>query len=292
MGNFKLEWSDFEQNLAASFKQLRAEGDLLDVTLVCDDEQLKAHKVILSAASVFFKSVIKKNPHTHPLIYMKGVKLEDMRALLDFIYLGQTKVGQENVQAFLRLGEELGVTGLSEEKLEEEEEEEERKDENTEQTDSSLEQGTEPDKSITEPEGNFLSLEVKQEGRPSSGEKQKFDNSHQIAQEVPAAILVQEHVASMKQHATRVSDLARNSNKFNINLDGKIESSSKAESQIGYECSKCNKLLKTRQNLQKHAEIHMEGLSYPCKYCERAYSTKNSLQGHTYRKHMNKTLDS
>ena len=35
-----------------------------------------------------------------------------MRALIDFIYLGQTSVSQDEVQAFLTLGEELGVKGL------------------------------------------------------------------------------------------------------------------------------------------------------------------------------------
>merc|ERR1712129_144838 len=113
VGNFELKWTDFVDNLASSFIDLRDEGDLLDVTLVCDDDQLEAHKVILSASSLFFKSVIKRNPHAHPLIYLKGVKIEDMKALIDLIYLGQTKVCQEDVQAFLVLGEELGVKGLA-----------------------------------------------------------------------------------------------------------------------------------------------------------------------------------
>merc|ERR1740137_486013 len=113
MGSFELKWSDFGDNLASSFKDLREDGDLLDVTLVCDDDQLEAHKIILSASSVFFKSVIKRNPHAHPLIYLKGVKIEDMRALIDFMYLGQTKVCQEDVQTFLLLGEELGVKALA-----------------------------------------------------------------------------------------------------------------------------------------------------------------------------------
>ena len=118
MGSFELKWSDFQENLASSFKELREEGDFFDVTLVCGDDQLEAHKFILSASSVFFKSIIKRNPHAHPLIYLKGVKIEDMRALIDFIYLGQTKVSQDDVQAFLALGEpaparpqELGQLG-------------------------------------------------------------------------------------------------------------------------------------------------------------------------------------
>ena len=109
MGNFELQWDDYEGNLVTSFKDLREEGELFDVTLACEDDQVNAHKVILSATSSFFKSIIKRNPHAHPLIYLKGVKLLHLAALLDFIYLGRTKVAQDDVKIFLALGEELGV---------------------------------------------------------------------------------------------------------------------------------------------------------------------------------------
>ena len=113
MGNFELQWDDFEGNLVTSFKDLREEEELFDITLACDDEQIQAHKVILSAGSSFFQSIIRRNPHTHPLIYLKGVKLHHLASLLDFMYLGITKVAQENVKEFLALGEELGVRGLT-----------------------------------------------------------------------------------------------------------------------------------------------------------------------------------
>merc|ERR1719245_1955828 len=113
MGNFELQWDDYEGNLVTSFKDLREEGELFDVTLACEDDQVNAHKVILSATSSFFQSIIKRNPHAHPLIYLKGVKLQHLAALLDFIYFGTAKVAQDDVKSFLALGEELGVKGLT-----------------------------------------------------------------------------------------------------------------------------------------------------------------------------------
>ena len=72
---FCLKWNDFESNLSVAFRELREEKDFFDVTLACEDSsQIEAHKVILSACSTFFKDILKKNPHQHPLLYLRGVK--------------------------------------------------------------------------------------------------------------------------------------------------------------------------------------------------------------------------
>ena len=72
---FCLKWNDFESNISSAFRDLRKERDFFDVTLACDDNaQIEAHKTILSACSPFFRNVLKRNPHQHPLLYLKGVK--------------------------------------------------------------------------------------------------------------------------------------------------------------------------------------------------------------------------
>ena len=57
----------------------------------------KAHKVVLSACSPFFKSILKRNPHQHPLLYLKGVNSQDLGSLLNFMYQGQVNVAQVGV---------------------------------------------------------------------------------------------------------------------------------------------------------------------------------------------------
>ena len=69
-----LRWNDFETNVSHAFNELRQEKELLDVTLACEEDQVMAHKVILSACSSFFRSILKRNPHQHPLLYLKGVR--------------------------------------------------------------------------------------------------------------------------------------------------------------------------------------------------------------------------
>ena len=59
-----LQWNDFEANIGRAFRDLKEEKDFSDVTLVCADQQVEAHKVILAASSPFFKKVLKKIQHT------------------------------------------------------------------------------------------------------------------------------------------------------------------------------------------------------------------------------------
>ena len=42
---FCVRWTDFESNISVAFKELREEKDFFDVTLVCNEGQIQAHKV-------------------------------------------------------------------------------------------------------------------------------------------------------------------------------------------------------------------------------------------------------
>ena len=116
---FCLRWNNFETNISSAFRYLRDDNDFFDVTLVCEDEQIQAHKVILSACSPFFHKILRRNPHQHPLLYMKGVKCQDMKSLLDFMYHGEVNVAQEELNSFLAVAEDLSVKGLTQNKPQE-----------------------------------------------------------------------------------------------------------------------------------------------------------------------------
>ena len=88
-----LQWNDFKDNVSSAFGQLREDKELTDVTLACEDgHQIEAHKVILAAPSPFFMQLLRKNKHSHPLVFMRGVKSEDLAAIVDFLYLGEAKI--------------------------------------------------------------------------------------------------------------------------------------------------------------------------------------------------------
>ena len=110
-----LQWNDFLGNVKETFRTLKDDKDFTDVTLVCEDgEQIEAHKVILISSSPVFASLLKIKKHPQPLIYMRGIKSGDLKTLMDFLYLGETTVQEEDVEKFLQLGKDFQLKGLTE----------------------------------------------------------------------------------------------------------------------------------------------------------------------------------
>ena len=108
-----LQWNEFRDNASSSFRDLRDDKDFTDVTLACEDgQQVEAHKVVLISSSPFFLNMLKKNKHPHPLVYMRGLKYENLLSLVDFLYLGEANVHQDNLDSFLAIAEELRLKGL------------------------------------------------------------------------------------------------------------------------------------------------------------------------------------
>ena len=109
---FCLRWNEFESNLGNALRDLRDNRDFFDLTLACDDAQeIQVHRVILSACSTFFRNILRRLPHHHPLIYLRGIKLTDLQSLVNFIYHGEVNIAQEDLNSFLQVAEDLKVKG-------------------------------------------------------------------------------------------------------------------------------------------------------------------------------------
>jgi len=114
MGSSHITWNEWN-NIPSLFLDLRNEEDFFDVTLAIDeDNQFPAHKVILSAASPFFRGLLKRNPSQHPSIVMSPhVRPADLQNIIDFIYQGEVNVPQSELDNFLSVGEALKIRGLT-----------------------------------------------------------------------------------------------------------------------------------------------------------------------------------
>ncbi|XP_049856705.1 protein bric-a-brac 1-like isoform X3 [Schistocerca gregaria] len=108
-----LKWNSFQSNIVTSFESLWEEQGLVDVTLASDGQCLRAHKVILSACSPFFRKVFQTNPCQHPVIILQDVHFSELESLLSFMYKGEVNIEQENLPALLRAAETLQIRGLS-----------------------------------------------------------------------------------------------------------------------------------------------------------------------------------
>ncbi|CAG9803413.1 unnamed protein product [Chironomus riparius] len=113
---FSLKWHSHCQHLANSFNVLRSEDEFLtDVTLCCDgNKRLRAHKIILSVCSTYFRETFMENPCKHPVVIFKNVKFDDLANIVEFMYRGEVSISQDSLSSFLHVAEMLQVRGLSE----------------------------------------------------------------------------------------------------------------------------------------------------------------------------------
>lgn len=111
---FCLRWNNYGRNLTNVFDQLLQNESFVDVTLACDNQSMKAHKMVLSACSPYFQSLFFDNPCQHPIIIMRDVKWTELKAIVEFMYKGEIKVSQAEIGPLLRVAEMLKIRGLTE----------------------------------------------------------------------------------------------------------------------------------------------------------------------------------
>ena len=111
---FCLKWNNFEANISSALREIREDKEFVDVTLASeDDELIQAHKVIIGACSPFFRNILRRHSHSHPLLYLKGVKHKELVSVLNFMYTGEVSVAQQDLNSFLAVAQELRVKGLT-----------------------------------------------------------------------------------------------------------------------------------------------------------------------------------
>lgn len=97
------------------FEKMFKNEDLVDVSLSCEDGTIRAHKVILSACSSYFRQILSKftSPYQYPVLIIKDMCFADLKAIIEFIYRGEVTVPQEQLTSVLKSAEALKVKGLA-----------------------------------------------------------------------------------------------------------------------------------------------------------------------------------
>ena len=266
-----LKWNDFKDNVLTAFGSLRDDNDFADVTLVCEDgEQVEAHKVILAASSPFFENILKRNKHSHLVIFMRGVKSADLLAIIDFLYLGEAKIYQEDLESFLAIADELKLKGLMGPKND--------------------------DRNGGSHLGELIDFPEQRQVDNTLMKKKPFTNAS------PKLVYKHEPNATRAEHSKEVvaygHDVKTVALKSNFHgdlqeLDEKVISmmektdNKNVHGQPIYQCTLCGKEGKNGQ-LKNHIEAnHLEGVSIPCNLCQIMFRSKRGLTTHIYENHRN-----
>lgn len=117
--HYSLRWNNHQAHLLRSFEALLHAETLVDVTLVCAERRVRAHKVLLGACSPLFRRIFSENPCKHPVIVLKDFQGWEVQAVVDFMYRGEVSVAQEQLGTVIRAGESLQVRGLADQDREE-----------------------------------------------------------------------------------------------------------------------------------------------------------------------------
>ena len=70
---FCLRFNEFDRVIKSCWQELQRENDACDITLACEERQIKSHKFVISAFSPVLRSILKLHPNPHPLIYLRKV---------------------------------------------------------------------------------------------------------------------------------------------------------------------------------------------------------------------------
>ncbi|XP_055594675.1 modifier of mdg4-like isoform X7 [Uranotaenia lowii] len=112
---FSLCWNNFNTNLSAGFHESLIRGDLVDVTLAAEGQLVKAHRLILSVCSPYFRKMFTQMPaNQHAFIFLKDVSHSALKDLIQFMYCGEVNVKQDALPAFISTAEALQIKGLTE----------------------------------------------------------------------------------------------------------------------------------------------------------------------------------
>jgi len=307
--DFLLTKNNFEFCTKNAFKNLINETEFSDVTLACSDEkQIKAHKVILAACSPFFKKIFRKNPHQHPLLYLKGVTHRDLESILEFMYQGETKINKDHLDSFLSAAQELRVDGLifPESGGKEPDEMSKTLEESVikEETNSAKKIKIEdnfPVSAYTETKENFEeSFGIPDYGMSNSGQFEEYerpvfpdDTSRERESENAGKYKCDmcdvyiTHKWNMMRHKVRVHGVTGKESRTQSqthNSSSEMTGDDTRDPKV-YSCDQCDFTSAHPTSIKRHVASKHEGIRYQCKVCDFTAAQTHDLKRHTLRIH-------
>jgi len=112
-GLLSLKWNNHKTTFFHVLSNIRKKEAYCDATLACDGRFYPVHKLILSTCSDYFEQMFEKTKDKQPVIVLKDIRHEDLEALLNYMYLGEVNVLQNDLSGLIKSAECLRIKGLA-----------------------------------------------------------------------------------------------------------------------------------------------------------------------------------
>ena len=309
----EFQFQSFSDHLGSVLRELFLDQSNSDVTLVCDDlKQFQLHKFILRASSQTLRTLLDSHPHPNPLIYLRGVSSEQLEAILEFIYLGETTFQHDKVTDFLKVASDLELKAIlnglvspeiGTEKSTNEEVADKMVEDDNKANIFSLQQTTEKNEdshtespAAADEEHSEAHISVQESMKipePEESESMIKDKMEEKTEDTSKIKEEEEEEHSLKIGKKRKRSqviLRKNPDEEDLFLCDRCDFKGKRvpflnhyqyeHEGVKYQCSQCGLEYKTNKYLQTHVKSVHEGVKYPCTKCDYQATQECNLKVH------------
>ena len=267
-----LNWHTYSDHLREMLHEMMKSDYLTDITLVTDDRvHLKAHKIVLSACSVVFKSIINEIPE-NSVIYLRGIQYQEMKSILEFMYLGLATFDRNRIDEFMKVAKNLEIKVISE----------------------NFEFDTRQD--------NLASTNIDKRQKESSMETERKEDSKETEWKEPSLETDRSYGESFiqeterKEHGFKLHEkedsleIDRKESRIGTERKERKEDSFETEwieedfKIVKYKlpkCPECQKKFSSFANMSRHFESKHKGIKFKCNICTRQFTSQDALAIHT-----------
>ena len=259
---------NFASHLAEMIKDLYSDLYFTDVTLVTNDMfPIKAHRSVLIAGSPVLKQLLTLYANqSNPLLFLKGINQEDLKSLIEFMYLGQTEIPEDRLEKFLKVANEYHIKDLVKTGGQKENDEIEEVSTNIE---NYVDEGGKENDEIEE-----VSTIIENDVDEELYDKIDDEKMDVATSSLPSNLETIENDIEVEVES--------------LELDLEKENIKEANSEVGFnrlKCLDCNIQYTTTGNLSQHIRTRHKGIKYPCNYCNNKFTRSTTLRVHIKNHH-------
>ena len=198
--------------------------------------------------------------HPHPMVYLRGIDSNLVMALISFLYQGETSICKEELDQFLRAADDLKLLGLT--------------------------GGTEDP--LVQPSNikETMAMDTIGEKKVKRFETHKKEVAFDMR--VPKTEEIYENVGGNLSENSVYSPSKR------AGVEEKLMSMMerlREKSEFKWLCKVCDRRTKgSKDNMRRHVEKHIDGLSYPCLQCGKVSKSSSGLKMHMVNYHRSENI--